>query len=275
MLVNWSAWSDQASLADVDGVIGTIVPNAADRQGVWYLLVVMSVDEAGNVEIWPRTQLDNSGATNDGSPGSPNEIASVFEPGDEERNWERWYVPPLAETVDTIIEPFFWHDTAGGGVSTGTVDAGENTFGDADVIPYPAPALFNPLQNVPGAVNIGARVAGIFRITLVTDDLDATVNWSISENGTTVGSGTGVAQSPLGSGIVDIVLPDVINVNGYLGSPNRTPTYYTFQASTVTSGADGVADSSPATFSFVVVDNVANFIRNPDETQPIRESDVN
>jgi hypothetical protein len=264
----WSAW-DRPAVLTADEVATVIDSNVASLDGlvenVWFLLVVMSVDEAGNVEIWPEAQLQIDDSVVDGSSTSPSQILAVIEPGDEERNWERWFVPPLGEVIDTRVDPFYWHDGVLSGF-IGQVDANERVFGDAEVIPLPPPATFSPLQGV-----LLERVTAQFRVTMETDDPGATIDWRILENGVELNALTDVAQDPSGSLTVTVVLPNPTDLAGFLGSRTREPTYYTFEAAT---NAFGATDTSPARVSFVVVDNVANFIRNREETQPIRESDV-
>ncbi len=265
-VVPWSTWSEQSALtsAEVRSLLLTIPDGVTEN--VWFLLVVMSVDEAGNVELWPTGQLDNLAATVGGL-DSPDTIDSVTESGEEERNWERWWATPLAETVETIVEPFYWHDQF---PFSAAPDPGESTFGDAEVIPYPPTTTFMP-PNVFSEI-----VVAQFRITLITTDPDATVDWILLRNGRPYDS-FDADQVPAGGFLVTLTLPRTVPIStdpfSYLGDLTREPTYYTFEAVTVNS--DGTQDSSPAHVNFVIVDNVADFIKNRDEAQPIRESDVN
>ncbi len=263
----WSGWNAPTTLTanqvqdillqgDGGGVIVT--------EGAWFLLVVMSCDEAGNIELWPETQLVNPSGAGPSIIDSVNDAA-----GAEERNWERWFVPPSGEAVDTRIEPLYWHDS-GGPPFNGIVDTGEASFGDAEVIPYPPRATFSP------PLLIERRVAAQIRVRLLTDAGNANADWELLENGVSVATGTGAIV--LGDGFT-VVLRDP-----YLGVASRQPTYYVFRARTFidnplnpngTLDSGEIYDTSPATVQFVVVDNVANFIQNrkSEDTQPIQEID--
>ncbi len=253
----WSNWTTKSSLTTTE-----LQPFIDANPGAWFLLVVMSCDEAGNIELWPETQLVNpSGA-------GPSIIDSVNDAGGaEERNWERWFVPPSGEAVDTRIEPLYWHDS-GGAPFNGIVDTGEASFGDAEVIPYPSRATFSP------PLPIERRVAAQIRVRLLTDAGNANADWELLENGVSVATGTGAIV--LGDGFT-VVLRDP-----YLGVASRQPAYYIFRARTfIDSTPNGILDpgeiydTSPATVQFVVVDNVANYIQNrkSEDTQPIQEMD--
>jgi hypothetical protein len=280
LIGSWSGWTNLSSLTPNE-VQQIIASDGGATEGVWFLLVVMSADEAGNIELWPETQLQTPSGL------GPQTIGSIFESGVEERNWARWFVPPSGEAVDTRVEPFFWHD--GGSVPTpfagDRIDGfNEPTFGDAEVIPLPSPARFSPSSGV-----LLERVSARFRITLIADSLNINVQWELVRNGEslyTVVGGSEIGEDP-SDGTVGVVLPlaldvDASNTLAYLGSAFRQPTYYTLRARTfIDANVNGALDSgeiydaSPATVQFVVVDNVAHFIQNrkAEDTQPIQEMD--
>lgn len=277
----WSDWSPQASLtpAQVNAIIAagdtslTVV-----TQNAWFLLVVMSCDEAGNIEVWPQDQLALSPAFAVG----PLRIDSVNEaPGTEERNWERWFVPPTGEQIETRMEPFFWHDLGDNSTSpnfngSGQFDPNEASYGDAEVIPYPSIRNFNPNAGV-----TIERVMGEFRMTVTSDSDLVGVVWTLTENGTeVVVPDNDIASALVVGDSVTLTLP--IALNGSLGTFDRQPAFYTLQAQAYIDANDNqqfdngeVIDSSPATVQFVVVDNVAEFIqrRKSEDSQPIQEMD--
>jgi len=272
----WSEWNPRATLNanEVRAITGGL-------DGVWYLLVVMSCDEAGNIEVWPEAQLEIS--ANDG----PSVIDFVNEGvGTQERNWERWFVAPVGRQVDTRVEPFFWHDQDQGTAlpppnfnGDRAFLSGEPSFGDAEVIPYPSIRFFNP--------NAGIRlerVMGEFRMTLTSESGPLGVLWTLFENGVEVFTNVEITPSQYLAIQGSLVLPPILTPDsGFLGSANRQPTYYTFQAQAYLdvnnndlydNGTD-ILDTSPATVQFVVVDNVAEFIqrRKSEDAQPIQEMD--
>ncbi len=271
----WTDWSTRSALtrADVQMLTG-------GQTGVWFLLVVMNCDEAGNVEVWPQDQLQIS--ANDG----PQTINLVNEGvGTEERNWERWFVPPVGQQVETRVEPFFWHD-AGPGVASPEFDgdreffAPEASYGDAEVIPYPSIRTFNPNADV-----MIERVMGNFSMTLDAESGSLGVIWKLSENGVELNFGTleDIPYTQVAGNSVTLTLPLLgTQDSGYLGSADRQPTYYTLQAQAYIDANQNsqfdngeIIDSSPATVQFVVVQNVAEFIqrRKSQDAQPIQEMD--
>jgi len=267
----WSGWTSRSTLtpSDIQQIVGS-------DEGAWFLLVVMSVDEAGNLELWPEGQLQIS------STGGPPAIDLVVDTlGTEERNWERWFVPPSGEAVDTRIEPFYWHDDLTDSTTLPApelvrrADPGEPSFGDAEVVPYPPRTTFDP--------NVGVffqRVSAQFRITMVAEQIGANVEYELIENGQSVILDTALVSEIVGD-TYTLVIPIDVGAT-YLGSANRQPTYYVFRARTFidadgdgTLDTDEIYDTSPATVQFVVVDNVANYIQNreSEDTQPIQEMD--
>ncbi len=286
----WSSWLPRTTLTALD--VQDILPNET-TDGAWFLLVVMSCDEAGNIELWPETQLDISESYIIGMP-PPLQIDRVDESGGaEERNWERWFVPPSGEAVDTRIEPFFWHDRAFNLDDNSSLFDGdglidpntESSFADAEVIPYPPRATFSP------AAVLDERVAAQIRVRLLTDAGNANADWNLLENGVSIATGTGSTVTSgvafvkdfIGDGFT-VVIPRPANSLSYLGVASRQPTYYVFRARTFidnplnpngTLDSGEIYDTSPATVQFVVVDNVANYIQNrkSEDTQPIQEMD--
>ncbi len=284
----WSSWLPRTTLTalEVQQILQNFqLQNPIEAvEGVWFLLAVMSCDEAGNIELWPEAQLvDPSGVSPAG--GAPNRIESVNESGGtEERNWDRWFVSPSGEAVDTRVEPLYWHNRATNGDGDSTLFDGDNivdpnteaSFGDAEVIPYPPVATFNPLSSV-----LDERVTGQFRMTLLTDQANAAVEYELVENGVSVGIVAIPSSLVLGNTYTTVIV-DATDLASFLGSASRQPTYYTFRARTfIDANANDLLDSgeiydaSPATVQFVVVDNVANFIQNrkSEDTQPIQEMD--
>lgn len=269
LLVPWSAWGPQNSLSQA-----AVTSFTDGLEGRWFLLVVMSCDEAGNVEVWPEDQLRNPSGT------GPQTIESVNEnSGAEERNWERWYVPFLGQQVDTRVEPYFWHES---GTFDGTPDpATETQFGDAEVIPYPSIRAFNPQAFPPLQI-----VAGQFRMTLSSEAGLLGVEWELVGNGVSFGV-VNIPPDDITGNTVLLSLPfDAIGVVGdYLGAGNRSEAYYTLRAQAYVDANDNgqydgptsedTIDTSPASVQFVVVDNVAEFIqrRKSEDTQPIQEMD--
>lgn len=266
MLTGWEDWGSVTAYSAelVETLVENSVPDGID-DGVWFLLVVVGADEAGNVETWPTNQLQISPASIDGGNSSPSRIDFVAETGEEERNWVRWFRPPVGDIIDTRVTPTFWHEDLQQLPNIGP-DFGEPNFGDAEVIPLPSPQTY-PDQQV-----IGAR----FRIRTITDDPDAEIEWTLDEDGDRIDGGTIDANDIAGNEFI-LTLPfdtsfSNLNIDAF-GDVNRQPRYYVFRATTVND--DGTRDTTPANVQFVVVDDVAEFIqsRRTRDVQPIREQD--
>ncbi len=289
LVVPWSDWTNQSALT-ASQVQTLIQANVLDEitEGVWFMLVAMSVDEAGNLELWPEDQLTFASPPALG----PQVIDAVDDSGGaEERNWDRWFVPPSGEAVDTRIEPFYWHDSRDLANSVPFDRAWqtnvEPSFGDAEVIPYPPRSAFDPNPDVLTGI-FTQRVSAQFRITMIAEQGGANVEYELLENGQSVLLSTALPAYPayIVGDTFSLVVPIDVDTT-YLGVASRQPTYYMFRARTFTfEDADGdgafdpgetviATDASPATVQFVVVDNVANFIQNrkSEDTQPIQEMD--
>lgn len=273
LLSGWSDWTVQDRLTRDD-----VLAVTNGREGRWFLIVVMSCNEAGDIELWPSGQLVNPTGI------GPTVIESVNEGlGTEERNWERWFVPPVGQQVDTRLETYFWHDSV---MFNSVPEPIETQFGDAEVIPYPAIRNFNPNAIAPVEV-----VAGRFTMRLSSEGGPLGLLWQISENGVNLMAGglpIDIQPSLVVANAYTLVLPTTAAPNNnvlevFLGTANRQPTYYTFQAQAYVDVNDNnaydagtdIIDASPATVQFVVVDNVAEFIqrRKSEDAQPIQETD--
>lgn len=280
MLTGWFGWDTPTSLAParVQTLIANSLPaNDFVDEGVWFLIVVVSSDEAGNVEIWPTSQLDISTAPITGDVDSPSRIERVIDTKAEERNWVRWYVPPVGQVVDTQVTPLFWHDSLVQG-TTGQPDANEANFGDAEVIPLPPVKDFPPQ---PGTIL--QDVAARFRIRTFTESgQEPSVSWSLEEDGNPVFTDEVIPNIAMLGNDAILTLPNSLYPIIFGDRENRQPRYYVFRARTFVdlnnSGTldDGdIVDTTPANVPFVVVDNVAEYIQNrrSSEAQPIREQD--
>ncbi|MEA3364481.1 MAG: hypothetical protein U9Q79_02480 [Candidatus Hydrogenedentes bacterium] len=153
-------WSTDTQLADV-------APGLAEnlRQsgygGMWFLLVVIGVDEAGNYEIWPSDDLELVGE-------------NITQIKDRRRkNWVRFYL--TGGEIDTTLTHELWHNGTDFTIlGDGTPPIADENFGPADII-----ALHDSSPD--------PRVEGLFRIGVELppglEGENIAVLWSLQRDG--------------------------------------------------------------------------------------------
>lgn len=123
----------------------------------WYLFVVSSIDEAGNVEQWPAALPIVAGQI------------TVGQTTQQGSNWRRFYYPAGESQIDTRVTPEFFH---------GTVSLGRDT-----IIPMPADTT----------VSVRAEFEG--QVISTISGVSTTIDWRITENGNPFGTSTGLTYS--------------------------------------------------------------------------------
>lgn len=245
---DWNGWTPKTTLTtgEIDQVEGT-----------WMLLVVIAADEAGNVEQWP---VDDLLASTDGiTPDGTTEVVTVIgnSGSPSQSNWRRWFVPPAAQVIDTQAEPTFWHDFFG---SNETIDSGDRIVGkNIEIVPLPAR-------------NSGGTVSVSFEVEVIPDPSVEATNFAVRFELFKDGAGPGEFER-------DLIADRFITLTfDNLGDPiTRRPVHYVFRATGIVNldEPNEVVDSTPVNFSFVVVDNIVEFIENrrSSDEQPIKELD--
>ena len=159
----WSTWSTDTQLADVaPGLAETLRQNGDG--GMWFLLVVMGVDEAGNYEQWPN-DLTLTGS----------DITAIN--GRSRKNWVRFYL--TGGEIDTTLTHELWHNGTdltilGDAPMPPEPDRQDENFGPADII-----ALHESSPD--------PRVEGLFRIGVELppglEGENIAVRWSLQRDG--------------------------------------------------------------------------------------------
>jgi hypothetical protein len=223
----------------------------------WLLIVVLSADEAGNVEPWPaELSLD---AFDNATVNASNGV-----------NWMRFYNGGEG-LPDTQIEAEFWYDAAVDGVRA----AGADYLGAVRRI---------PLRDQEGLFIEGAFTLVVDPGTAVASDIK--VQWTLTEDGAPLSGPAGV--SPWNPRRQQVVLP---NDGGFASFRIRfapplpdpaadDPKHYTFEAMAFVDGNNNdiyepalneIADPVPATYSFTVLPAAPAFERvDTEDTQAIK-----
>lgn len=255
-LVPLTKWSTKTSL-------GTEFDwSALENKDV--LLVVLGMDEAGNVEPWPEEELDWDQGSN---------VIDVL--GTSGDNWQRFYVSGPEPALDTSIVGDFWRDQRNNPQAhpddpefDGWRQSNETRLGALHLI-----------SQHPNTDNFGVAVKFTVR---VKGDANM-VEWELVRNGKE-GLTETLADSverPAGRDSVDIYLPIVAFDWSFapawldpeaprLDSPGQI-TQYVFRAWAVVDST-GDADLTPANYFFKIVPSTARYIAAPDsaDDQPIK-----
>jgi hypothetical protein len=246
----WSDWSTQNSLFPT-----TLLENH------WYLLVVNSVDEAGNTESFPDEWI---------MPITLDRVDPDSSAPLQGTNWRRFFIEPRENQVDTIIDPIIWHDSRNGLGTFGTFQPNEPKdgpfFNDEIIIPLPSITKYNKINNVLETV-----VSAEFTISSnITDtNVDLEYEYSFEREGLLIDSGTQVQLYDLADNPIPVtyLLTD-------LGDSNRqAPVNYIFRATAIVNRGTSqeFRDTTPAQIRFVVVPNVEQYIRQPEGNEPFKE----
>lgn len=255
----WSEWSYRRALParffDRTGFL-------EELSGHWLLLVVAGGDEAGNIELWPCTELFLDQGT---------QQVTVF--GESGRNWQRFYISGT-QAPETEVNAFFWHNRILPSPNR-RVDLREASFGSATIIPFPAD---------PNTHRVEAR----FRITLsgeladLDDDglHDVKVLWELVKNGNEADRLVSTFPDPEGTNSITVLIP--FDLGPILGSP-RVSVNYLFRATAFLddpfSGTVGQFDAgesidpTPANVLFTVVPGSVGAFVDPKDSpddQPIK-----
>ena len=235
----------------------------SDFENSWFLFTVLSIDEAGNAEIWPS---ELTGAF----PGfSTINVASGSPTGGT--NWRRLYYPSGNTEIDTLATPTFWHDSDISPLSFNlVVNGGERVFGSQTIIPLPPKATYFPNGNpVIRSEQVSAQFA-VQSVNIPSTVTDAVITWELIADGELVVAPTSLSITPGVRTIIPVVTE---------GDPSRIkPVNYVFRATArYTNGSATIVDSTPVNIRFTVVpdDDIAKFLRNvnSDDQQPIKEFD--
>jgi hypothetical protein len=231
----------------------------------WYLLTVMSIDEAGNAEYWPAELIHDG--TDIAVDGTNNKGGN---------NWRRFYYAKERSRIDTKVTFDFWHDF----VATppvppppglDVVDNNETKFGSNTIIPLPPQAQFYPPNGV-----IDYIVKGDFDAQIVTDIVtpaggSAYIEWNLTISGVQDASFTLTTPGAL-------LLPNDATAL-YLGDPDRRKAItYNLTAKAIIEDSGGTViaeDETPVNIRFTVVpdDDIADYLKNrkSEDKQYIKE----
>ncbi|PCJ65154.1 MAG: hypothetical protein COA73_02870 [Candidatus Hydrogenedentota bacterium] len=265
--IPWTSWSSNSSYTE------NLTSQLTDNLDSWYLLVVQGTDEAGNAELFPSELNDVISGIGDGIPGNSGP------------NWQRFYVPSVAETLETEVTPLFWHNTDNDTstpifdldfpVITESPGSGERNFGSETVIPLPPTNVFFPAANI-----VEQRVEARFNIRVLSNNTNTSpsIFWNLFQEGELIAFGF-IPETTFGIVIASSTLVPPF----FLGDPNRVREInYLFSARSVIledplnpNSPILAEDSTPASIRFVVVPDVAEYVRNrqTEDEQPIKEFD--
>jgi len=213
----------------------------------WYLLTVMSIDEAGNAEFWPaELSHDGTDITVDGTNNKGG------------NNWRRFYFAKERSRIDTKVSFDFWHDFVA--TSPDVIDNNESYFGSQTVIPLPPQQDFFPANGV-DILN----VKGFFNAQIVTDIVvpvggSSYIEWNFSAAGVQDSNFTLTSVGTL-------TLPNDASLV-YLGDPDRRKAItYNVQAKAIIEDGGGAIiaeDETPVNIRFTVVpdDDISDYLKN-------------
>ncbi len=249
-------WSDNGGwLSGSLPANAAFAPAAANlNPNRWYLLTVMSIDEAGNTEFWPAELIhDGTNITVDGSNNKGG------------NNWRRFYFAKERSRIDTKVSFDFWHDfVATPPVPPGldVIDNNEAQFGSNTIIPLPSQQLFFPPNALPDEI-----VKGVFDAQIITDIVvpvggSSYIEWNLSAAGVQDANFTLTNPGTL-------LLPNAASaVNQYLGDPERRkPITYNLTAKAIIEDSGGAIiaeDETPVNIRFTVVpdDDISDYLKN-------------
>ena len=174
-LIGWQGWvSGPPAFSTIIQEINT----NDDFYGHYFLLAVIAVDEAGNLEAWPYDELNMVGDSVEVLAGS----------GD---NWVRFLVPPPTTGIDTLLDSAYFHGTAEVGSGCDAV-----------------------IEQPPKGVGFAASYT--VKVIDVPDGIEeVSVNWQLEKNGQTVASDT---QSLVNGDREVLVTPDMNYLTGDRGT---------------------------------------------------------
>jgi len=234
----WTGWSRVNSLNA--GVADGLQPN------YWYLLIVNSVDEAGNTERFPEEWEYDSVNDLVGPRRDNNDDVDIDLQGS---NWHRFYVEPRESQIETTISPRIWHDNADYGNSQ-THDG--HVFTDKLIIPLPSVTRYNP-QN--GIFETIVSAEFTLNSNQETENVLLEYAWSLEREGDILSQGV-ISQPATQDAIIGAFTHFAFRELG--DSDRQIPVNYIFRAAAQT---DDGRDLTPAQIRFVVVPNVEEFIR--------------
>jgi hypothetical protein len=248
----WSTWSELSALAP---------QNLFENR--WYLLIVNSMDEAGNTEAFPLEDwIHNSDVNGDfvsHNSGGSNQLQG--------QNWRRFFIEPRENQVDTFIDTTIWHDSRDSSGSFGTIGTiGPVTnpndgrpFDDQRIIPLPSVTKFNIPNNIRNTI-----VSALFTVTsTITDpNVDLEYEYSFEREGFLLDQG---AEPGLNMAYTALEL----------GDPNRQePVSYIFRVTAVVNRGEPTTefrDTTPAQIRFTVVPDRNEFLIQTDKRETFKE----
>jgi len=278
----WSAWlADPALINQAFYASGGILDLYNGRT---LLLVVVSIDEAGNVEKWPPEIVRNN-------QGNVTEINAAWGPN--------WRLFPIGRPLDTTISAVFWNDIRRNGIFNGWLDVVadpmEVSLGSAKVLcmplvvnvsgekePHPTEALgarFHVgVAASPGMNMADAEVVWTLEKRLVDGSIlnwdPANAIWTPSTPGQPKPFGVvGKDEVVQGWGVLPIteMYPDLLLGDWRdLDFPENLPITYVFRAATRLEETSNAADYTPAEYRFTVRDCTVEDQQTTVSDQPVK-----